>query len=648
MTDPKPEAREQRCQRHVQEAVESLNRGYGLGFRRALAKAVELGCSVRNLNLLRAMCIGIDTLPLSTIEALEQELLLFPDNVAARNGLADCSARISGKREPVHQLPDAPLFSLVLLARKNWRASVRPIRAALFQPYPKIEVIVVGVDVDDGFERQLSALDPRVRPLAIPQCSDVEALQHGLHSARGDYHTVIPDDSYECTCEGLKFIARFLQASGRPDFVCGIRMYLDRMGLPQDMRVSLPRWSRSMVLDERNFESPTVVPRFSQMVWSRALFERVGGSLNLSLKEAYDYEICCRFMRYAKPVTLPVAVCVGRPPLDGLSDALTPTFVAEALQVARDEKRERPLLPSDSEVSPPYASTPAVQARTDSARRARTAVSLSPDMRCLVEERGPTISIVTPSFNQGQFLEETIDSILSQGYPRLEYIIIDGGSTDGSVEIIRRYARHLHYWCSAPDAGQYFAIQKGLARTSGEVMTWLNSDDRYAVGVLWAVAAIFMAYPNVRWLTGLHAALKNNGIEEVGNYPEIYSRASYLMEAYDRPFVQQEGTFWRRSLWEQAGSSLDLRFSLAADFDLWRRFFRHAQLHTAQMPIGFFRQHETQRSQLFLAEYHREAYRGIQEELALIQRGIFTEMLELCPVITGGDLERALRDMLVA
>jgi hypothetical protein len=101
-------------------------------------------------------------------------------------------------------------------------------------------------------------------------------------------------------------------------------------------------------------------------------------------------------------------------------------------------------------------------------------------------------------------------------------------------------------------------------------------------------------------------------------------------------------------LWEQAGSSLDLRFSLAADFDLWRRFFRHAQLHTAQMPIGFFRQHETQRSQLFLAEYHREAYRGIQEELALIQRGIFTEMLELCPVITGGDLERALRDMLVA
>jgi hypothetical protein len=508
--------------------------------------------------------------------------------------------------------------------------------------------VVVGIGVDSGFERELSALDSRVRPLVMPHGSDVEGLQLGLQSARGEYYSVIPDPSYEFTCEGLKFTAEAIQSLGRIDFVCGARMYLDAVGILQHMRLHLPRWSRSMVLDERNFTSPTVIPRFAQMIWSRALFERVGGNLNLSLKEAYDYELCCRFMQLTKPVTLDVPVIVGRPPLEGLSEALSPTFVAEALRIAGDEKRARPLLPSDSEAPAVFKAAPVLASLPGAAPRARTSLSIAPHIRRIVEEKGPVISIVTPSFNQGEFLEETIDSILSQGYPRLEYIIIDGGSTDNSVEIIQRYARHLRYWCSAPDAGQYFAIQKGLSLTTGEVMSWLNSDDRYALGALWGVAAVFLAYPQVRWLTGVQASLTEDGIEEVAHFPEMYARASYLTEGYDRPFVQQEGTFWRRSLWEQVGSALDLRFSLAADFDLWRRFFRHAQLYTAQLPIGFFRQREMQRSQLFLAEYHREAYRGIQEEVALIQRGIFGEMLEPCPAITASDLEQAFQGMLAS
>jgi glycosyltransferase involved in cell wall biosynthesis len=91
----------------------------------------------------------------------------------------------------------------------------------------------------------------------------------------------------------------------------------------------------------------------------------------------------------------------------------------------------------------------------------------------------PKISIITPSFNQAQFLDATVQSILSQNYPNLEYIIIDGGSTDGSLEIIKKYEKHLHFWCSEPDAGQYDAINKGFAHSTGEIMAWLNSDDMY-------------------------------------------------------------------------------------------------------------------------------------------------------------------------
>lgn len=230
----------------------------------------------------------------------------------------------------------------------------------------------------------------------------------------------------------------------------------------------------------------------------------------------------------------------------------------------------------------------------------------------------PKISLVTPSFNQGEFIEATIQSILSQGYPNLEYIIIDGGSTDGSVEIIKKYEKYLHFWCSEPDAGQYDAINKGFAHSSGEIMAWLNSDDMYCSWTLKTVGSIMSELPEVDWLTTLAPAYWDwhgfcYGITSIAGY----SRKAYL-DGFYLPgenktclgWIQQESTFWRRNLWQKVGGAIDPEFSLAGDFDLWCRFYSHADLYGTPSPLGGFRYQPNQRSRQ-IEQYLVEAQKSL-------------------------------------
>lgn len=226
----------------------------------------------------------------------------------------------------------------------------------------------------------------------------------------------------------------------------------------------------------------------------------------------------------------------------------------------------------------------------------------------------PKISIVTVNYNCGEFLEQTIQSVISQQYPNLEYILIDGGSTDNSLEIIEKYKEHFAYWVSEPDEGQYQAIQKGFEKSTGEIMAWLNSDDKYLPRSLFKVAEIFEKY-KINWLMGLAREYTEDGAL-VGQITLPWSRWSkwrYLTN--DFQFIQQESSFWSRELWEKAGGTLNFEYNLAGDMELWARFFRFDKLHTTTLELsGFRHRREGQRSKVGKNTYLEEARQIVKRE----------------------------------
>lgn len=200
----------------------------------------------------------------------------------------------------------------------------------------------------------------------------------------------------------------------------------------------------------------------------------------------------------------------------------------------------------------------------------------------------PRISIVTPSYNQADYLEATIRSVLDQGYANLDYVVIDGGSTDGSVEIIKRYADRLSFWTSGRDGGQSDAINKGFARTDGDVMGWVNSDDLLTPGALAALVADYR--PGLRWYHGHAGAIWSDGSETMpaGHaLPRSYGYDDFL---FGGAVIPQISTFWNRELWERVGGAV-LDHSLIMDYDLWARFAAVVPSTSIGACLGVYREH---------------------------------------------------------
>jgi glycosyltransferase involved in cell wall biosynthesis len=226
----------------------------------------------------------------------------------------------------------------------------------------------------------------------------------------------------------------------------------------------------------------------------------------------------------------------------------------------------------------------------------------------------PRISIVTPSFNQAAFLEETISSVVSQGYPDLDYVVVDGGSSDDSVSVIKRHSDKIASWVSEPDGGHADAINKGFASTTGEIMAWINSSDIYYPWTLETVATIFRHLPQVEWIQGVQSHV------DVGAQPKAVGQG--FCNRYDllagHRVIQQESVFWRRSLWEKTGGCLDDALRLACDYELWLRFSRHAPLHHVGTLLAAFRYHDDSRGSVQRHEYRAEAKRVRGAERVLL------------------------------
>lgn len=201
----------------------------------------------------------------------------------------------------------------------------------------------------------------------------------------------------------------------------------------------------------------------------------------------------------------------------------------------------------------------------------------------------PLVSIITPSFNQARYIEATMNSVLSQDFPNIEYMIVDGGSQDGTVEIIKKFEDKLAGWVSEKDKGQTDAINKGFARAQGQILAWLNSDDTYEPGAVSAAVKYLQEHPEVGLVYGDCNFINETG-HVIGKFGSAQTNQHLLRQGYVH--IPQQTMFFRAALWKQVGP-LDPSFYFAMDYDLWTRIAARAELKYVPQTWANFRLHTT-------------------------------------------------------
>jgi glycosyltransferase involved in cell wall biosynthesis len=204
----------------------------------------------------------------------------------------------------------------------------------------------------------------------------------------------------------------------------------------------------------------------------------------------------------------------------------------------------------------------------------------------------PIVSIITPSFNQERFIEQTIQSVFAQDYSNIEYIIIDGGSTDGSVEVIKKYGDRLAWWVSEKDKGQTDAINKGFTRARGAILAWINSDDTYEPQAISEAVAYLAQHPEVGMVYGDANLIDEDG-QIIGRFPARQTDYRKLRRGYVH--IPQQTTFFRANLWQKV-APLDDSFYFAMDYDLWVRLSKLAPLVYTPRLWANFRLHGSGKS----------------------------------------------------
>ena len=251
-----------------------------------------------------------------------------------------------------------------------------------------------------------------------------------------------------------------------------------------------------------------------------------------------------------------------------------------------------------------------------------------------MEIRHPKIVIVTPAYNSAEYLERCILSIKNQSYRNYEHIIVDGKSTDQTVEIIRKYENtYPMKWISEPDEGMYDAINKGFGMAEGDVLAWLNSDDFYFPWTLQVVARVFEE-KDIQWLIGTPSStiiVDGNEITyQLPNMPAVYNSRMIARGVYDGRqmyFIPQEACFWTKGLWNRVGG-LDKQYKSAGDYHLWRKFASCAKLYTVHCNLASFQVRENQKSSDRVT-YYREVNRRKRSRLVNVLTMIYLQLYSL-------------------
>lgn len=215
-------------------------------------------------------------------------------------------------------------------------------------------------------------------------------------------------------------------------------------------------------------------------------------------------------------------------------------------------------------------------------------------------EKYPKISIVTPSYNHGEFIEDTIVSVLSQNYPNLEYIIIDGGSTDNTIKIIEKYQDRIDFWISEKDRGQSHAINKGFYRATGEIVNWLNSDDMLAENALFEIAKAFHKSPDCLMISSLGWSLLPTGEKKMVDRLVNQNSLEYISSF---PYFQP-ACYFRKAILDDIGY-LDEDFEITMDRDLYVRIALRGKIDKLRFPVAIFRIHEKQKTFQFNELWHQ-------------------------------------------
>lgn len=241
------------------------------------------------------------------------------------------------------------------------------------------------------------------------------------------------------------------------------------------------------------------------------------------------------------------------------------------------------------------------------------------------------MTMVTVNYNYGAYLEQCLQSVITQpDFGRVDYVVMDAGSTDNSVDIIKGLSQHFTYWQSEPDKGNYDGVARGFEKSDAPYMGWLNSDDMLVPWALRTVMDIFDQLPEVRWITSRFPLIARAdgtvinseimpGVDEWGFFNAEHVKS---LELPSSGWITQDATFWRRDLWDEVGGDFDYSLELACDFELWARFIQKTPLYSVPVPLGIYRTQGENKAMVHRDQYRDECVKVLSRHTPLIPEDI--------------------------